>query len=204
VDSRGFFGYLSDHPDEAKVFAQAMTDKARADITDLLTVVDFTPFRTIADIAGGQGHLLRAILDSAPKANGILFDLPDVINPLNPTSDRMHLQAGDFFTDPLPTADLYLLMEILHDWPDPEATAILAAIRRAAEPGATLLVIEHIAPDDSVDLVSQTLDVLMLTVTGGRERTPDRLSDLLRSSGFQPSQVIRTAGAISAIEAVAI
>lgn len=203
VDSRGFFGYLSDHPDEAQVFGQAMADKARADINDLLAVVDFTPFRTIADIGGGQGHLLRAILDSAPQASGVLFDLPDVINTIEPT-ERMRPQAGDFFTDPLPPTDLYLLMEILHDWPDREAAAILAAIRRAAEPGATLLVIEHIPPDDGVDLVSQTLDVLMLTVTGGQERTPGRLAELLLGSGFQPSRVIRTAGAISAVEAIAI
>jgi hypothetical protein len=201
VDGRGFFGYLSDHPDEAKVFAQAMTDKARADISDLLAVLDFTPFRTIADIAGGQGHLLRAILDSAPKASGILFDLPDVISRLDPTSDRLRLHAGDFFTDPLPTADVYLLMEILHDWADREATAILAAIRRAAEPGATLLIIEHIPPDDGVDLVSQTLDVLMLTVTGGRERTHSQFATLLESAGLTLVNVIDTGGPLKIIEA---
>lgn len=203
LDGRGFFGYLSDHPDEAHIFGQAMADKARADINDLLAVVDFSPFRSVADIGGGQGHLLRAILGSAPHASGVLFDLPDVIKTIEP-AERMRAQAGDFFTDPLPPADLYLLMEILHDWSDREAAAILAAIRRAAAPGATLLVIEHIPPEDGVDLVSQTLDVLMLTVTGGQERTPERLTELVRGSGFQPSQVIRTAGAISAVEAIAL
>lgn len=204
VDPRGFFGYLSDHPEEAETFGQAMADKARADIADLLDAVDFTPYHTVADIAGGQGHLLRAILNSAPRAAGLLFDLPEVIDALGAPSERVRMVAGDFFTDALPTADLYMLMEILHDWPDREAMAILAAIRRAAQPGATLLIIEHMPQDEGIDLVSQTLDVLMLAVTGGLERSPGQFADLLRGSGFQPSQVIRTAGAITAVKAIAV
>ncbi|HEU5003245.1 MAG TPA: methyltransferase [Actinomycetota bacterium] len=204
VDPAGFFHYLEGHAEEAAVFGQAMADKARADIDDLLAAYDFRPFGTIADIAGGRGHLLHAILAVAPEARGVLFDLPEVVGGAGPHPERLRTQAGDFFHDPLPAADLYLLMEVLHDWRDREAAAILGAIRRAAQPGATMLIIEHLLPDEGVDLVSQTLDVLMLAVTGGQERRPSDLRALLRSTGFQPGRVIHTAGPISAVEAVAI
>ena len=200
----GFFAYLDAHPDQARVFGEAMAAKARADIADVLAAYDFGPFATIADIGGGLGHLLRAVLDSAPAAHGVLFDLPDVIAAADITSDRIHTQAGDFFADALPPADAYLLMEIIHDWPDEEATEILRAIRRAAQPGATVLVIEHTAPDEGADIVSHTLDVLMLAVTGGRERTAGQLGTLLGSAGFRPSAVVATAGPTRIVEGVAI
>ena len=117
----GFFAYLDAHPDEAQVFGEAMAAKARADIADVLAAYDFRPFATIADIGGGRGHLLHAVLDTAPAARGVLFDLPDVIAATDITSDRIHAQAGDFFVDALPPADAYLLMEIIHDWRDEEA-----------------------------------------------------------------------------------
>lgn len=204
VDPAGFFHYLEAHPDEAAVFGQAMADKARADIEALLDAYDFRPFATIADIAGGGGHLLRAILAATPGASGVLFDLPEVIASCGPQPERVRPHPGDFFCDPLPAADLYLLMEILHDWRDREAAAILGAIRRAAQPGATVLIVEHMLADEGVELVSQTLDVLMLTVTGGLERRPSELGALLRSTGFQPGRLVRTSGPISALEAVAV
>ena len=189
VEPGGFFAYLDAHPDEAQVFGEGMAAKARADIADVLAAYDFGPFATIADIGGGLGHLLHAVLDAAPAAHGVLFDLPDVIAAADITSDRIHTQAGDFFVDALPPADAYLLMEIIHDWRDEEATEILRAIRRAAQPGATVLIIEHTAPDEGADIVSHTLDVLMLAVTGGRERTAGELGALLgRSKAKRPSR----------------
>lgn len=204
IDPAGFFAYLDKHPAEAEVFELAMTQKARADIADVLAAYDFSPFRTIADIGGGRGHLLEAVVHATPHARGILFDLPDVIEMVALESDRVAKAAGDFFYDALPTADLYVLMEIIHDWPDHEAGAILDAVRRAGEPGATVLIVEHVAPASGVDLVSQTLDVLMLAVTGGRERTPAELERLLERAGFQRSRVVRTTGPITIVEAVAI
>lgn len=204
VDPGGFFAYLAKHPDEAQVFGEAMSQKARADIADLLAAYDVTPFRTVVDVGGGRGHLLEAIVGAAPQIRGVLFELPDVAATVTPTSDRITVEGGDFFCDALPPADLYVLMEIIHDWGDREALAILRAVRRAAEPGATVLIVEHIPSDEGVDVVSQTLDVLMLAVTGGRERTPAELNALLRQGGFAPSRVVRTAGPISAVEAVAV
>src|SRR5678815_757798 len=91
-------------------------------------------------IAGGRGHLLQAILAANRKARGVLFDLPNVVQDASAVaSDRLELRPGDFFKDPLPAADGYVIMEVIHDWPDDDSLAIFKAIRRAAKPGATLL-----------------------------------------------------------------
>jgi C-methyltransferase len=203
VDRRGLFPYLSEHPDEADIFGQAMTAKAAADIAAILGAYDFGRFKTIADIAGGRGHLLRAVLDAAPAAEGILFELPGVVATLEPDGGRIAARAGDFFVDPLPKADAYILMEVLHDWPDAEAAAILRAIRQAAPAGARVLIIENVLAENRPDPRGHTLDVIMLAVTGGRERTSSQLAELLRNAGFGAPAVIDTGGPLRILEAVA-
>jgi hypothetical protein len=204
IEPRGLWAYLRDRPDEQRVFADAMSARAAGDIAAIIDAYDFGPFATIADIAGGYGHLLTAVLDSAPEAHGLLFELPDVVGALAVSHERLTATAGDFFTDPLPKADAYLLMEILHDWPDRDCREILAAIRRAAEPGARLLVLEEILSDRGRDLDGHTLDVIMLAVTGGRERTPEELDALFAAAGFSPGRVLETASRLRIIETTAI
>lgn len=204
VDPRGFFPYLLDHPDELAVFERAMSAKGRFDIDTILGAYDFAPFRTIADIGGGRGHLLQAVLNTAPHTNGVLFELSDVVATLDIASDRLRVVSGDFFSDALPAADCYVLMEVIHDWTDEQATRILQAVRRAAAPGATVLIIEDVAPDEGIDARSQTLDVLMLDVTGGRERTSAQLGALLRSAGIRRTRTVATAGAMRIVEGVAV
>ena len=199
----GLWPYLIGHPDEAQIFGQAMTGKAAADTAAVLGAYDFGRFDTIADIGGGRGHLLRAVLDAVPSAEGILFDLPDVIRTLDIDRNRLTARAGDFFVDPLPTADAYILMEVIHDWPDAESAAILTAIRRAASPGARVLIIENVLGDGAVDPRGHTLDVIMLAVTGGRERTGKQLGGLLDGAGFTDSRVIETGGPLRIVESVA-
>ena len=199
----GLWPYLIGHPDEAQIFGQAMTGKAAADTAAVLGAYDFGRFDTVADIGGGRGHLLRAVLDAVPSAEGILFDLPDVIQTLDIDRDRLSVRAGDFFVDPLPTADAYILMEVIHDWPDAEAATILTAIRRAASPGARVLIIENVLREGEVDRRGHTLDVIMLAVTGGKERTGKQLGGLLEGAGFTNSRVIETAGPLRIVESVA-
>ena len=199
----GLWPYLIGHPDEAQIFGQAMTGKAAADTAAVLGAYDFGRFDTIADIGGGRGHLLRAVLDAVPSAEGILCDLPDVIRTLDIDRNRLTARAGDFFVDPLPTADAYILMEVIHDWPDAESAAILTAIRRAASPGARVLIIENVLGDGEVDPRGHTLDVIMLAVTGGRERTGKQLGGLLDGAGFTDSRVIETGGPLRIVESVA-
>ena len=204
VAGDGLWPYLEAHPVERAIFGQAMTAKAAADIVAVLGAYDFARFHTIADIGGGHGDLLRAVLDAVPAAEGILFELPQVIETLDIDRDRLTARAGDFFVDPLPTADAYILMEVIHDWPDAEAAAILTAIRRAAAPGARVLIIENVLGDADSDPRGHTLDVIMLAVTGGRERTGDQLGELLKGAGFADSTVIETAGPMRIVEAVAV
>jgi O-methyltransferase len=204
LEPAGFFAYLQAHPAEAQVFGEAMAAKAQADIEAVLATYDFGPFRTIADIGGGRGHLIQAILDTTPAAHGVLFDLPEVIAALDVTTDRLDTHAGDFFVDDLPSADAYVLMEVIHDWTDKDATRILEAIRRSAAPGATVLIIEDIAPDQGTDPRVLTLDVVMLAVTGGRERTDGELAHLLHAAGFRRTAFIETGGPMRILEAVAI
>lgn len=199
----GLWSYLESHPDEAQIFNSAMEARAQADIGEVVSAYDFRPFGTIADVAGGLGHLLRAALDTAPGARGILFELPGVIASLPDPGPRVTHHAGDFFADPLPRADCYLLMEIIHDWGEAEAARILRAIRRASSPGAIVLILEGIR-DEDVDDARATIDVIMLAVTGGRERTADELGDLLRDTGFRPTALLETAGRMRILEAIAV
>jgi len=181
-----------------------MTARAAADIGALVAGFDFTRFAAIADIGGGRGHLLRAVLDAAPDARGVLFELPDVIGALDVEHERLTPQAGDFFVDPLPAADLYVLMEIIHDWPDAECLSILSAVRRTAAPGATVLVIETILHDDRPDPRGRMLDVIMLAISGGRERTARELDELFQSAGFGKTTLIETTGALRMVETTAV
>ena len=202
LEPKGIWAYLQDRPAEAEVFGRAMTAKAGADVDAVLGSYDFTRFETIADIGGGRGHLLRAVLDAVPGAVGILFELPEVIDTLDVRHPRMTTTAGDFFVDALPAADAYVLMEVLHDWPDDECVAVLTAIRRAASTGATLLVVEGVIADERADRRGGTLDVVMLAVTGGRERTPAQLGELFARSGFALRRIVETAGPMRIIEAL--
>jgi C-methyltransferase len=102
VQSRDLWAYLQEHPDEADVFDHAMTGKAVAGVAGVLATYDFSAFTTVVDVGGGRGHLLRAVLDAAPSARGVLFDLAEVIKRLDVGHPRMTTAAGSFFIDALP------------------------------------------------------------------------------------------------------
>jgi len=203
VDPGGLWAYLRDRPDEAQIFMQAMSAKALGDVPAILDRYDFQRFERIADVGGGRGHLLAAILESAPASHGILFDLPAVIESLDIQHERLTPWPGDFFVGPLPAADCYVLMEILHDWPDEQCIAILRSLRAACPSGAKLLVIEDILSERGRDAQGHNLDVLMLAVTGGRERTPGEFDELFNQTGFGPSRVIETDSRLRLVETTA-
>ena len=150
----GFWGYLAENPEANAIFNAAMAAKAHGQVAAILASYDFSGFGLIGDIGGGRGHLLRAVLDSAPAVKGVLFDLPHVIKETEGTaSERVTLQAGDFFNDTLPVCDAYLVMEVIHDWGDKESVAILRAIRQAAPSHAKLLLLEQMIPTTPARLV---------------------------------------------------
>jgi hypothetical protein len=196
----GPWAYLADHPDQNAIFNQAMQAKAHADVAAVLAGYDFAGHRRIADIAGGSGHLVAAVLAAHEDLTGVLFELPHVAETVTPTP-RLEVVAGDFFTDPLPSADAYVLMNVVHDWDDERATSILRAVRDAAPPGAKVLVVETILPEGPEAHWAKTLDVMMLALTGGRERTLSAYGALLHDTGFTIDRVHPTATAFSIIQA---
>ncbi len=198
----GLWAHFAEHPEEGGLFNAAMVAKAHGAVAAIVAAYDFSSFRLIADIGGGRGHLLQAVLDRVPSAKGVLFDQPHVINEVaGLASERLTLQAGDFFKDKLPACDAYLIMEVIHDWNDADAVSILKAIRRAAPPRAKLLLIETMVPNDPGPHWSKNLDIHMLTFIGGRQRTQHGYEALLAHAGFSFKRQIDTRADISIIEA---
>jgi hypothetical protein len=201
-DWSALLAYFAQHPEEASLFNQAMVDKANAVIPAVTGTYDFSDFRVIADIGGGRGHLLQAILAQSPAASGVLFELPHVIADASAmASPRLQLVAGDFFADAMPAADLYVLMEVLHDWDDADAIRILTAIRRTAPAHARLLVAETLIGEAPGPQQGKMLDIIMLAVTGGRERTPGEYAVLLAQAGWKMQRAIATPSPLSLVEA---
>lgn len=197
----GLWALLQSNAEEAQIFNRAMASKAQDDIAALLRSYDYSAFPTVADIGGGAGHLVRAILAAAPATRGILFDLPHVTATV-PPADRLELHPGDFFADALPSADCYLLMNIIHDWADHESSQILNAIARSATPGAHLQIVETLLPEGPAMHFSKILDVHMLAVTGGRERTLGEYTALLKPVGFRLDRVVETVTPYSIIDSI--
>ena len=184
-DPNGTWAYLAAHPDEAAIFNTAMTAKSHADAAEVIESTDLTDAGTVVDIGGGRGQLLHAILDASPSATGILFDLPAVTAQAIPRNDnRLQVHPGDFFTDPIPPYDTAVVMTVIHDWPDDKAIAILRAARAAARPTSRLLIIDSVIDNDTPTTFVTDLDIAMLAITGGLERTTHELADLLTASGF--------------------
>jgi len=200
----GAFAYLAEHPQESSIFNAAMTSKSHRDIAAVLPAYDFSQFATIADIAGGRGHLLRAILKDSPKAHGILFDQPHVVAEVSPEKgEKLTVIGGNFFTDAMPKADAYLLMNIIHDWADAESNKILSGIRQTMPQHARVLIIETVVPHTPEPHLSKELDIVMMALPGGKERTKEEYADLVAKSGLRLKRVVDTKSPYSILEMVA-
>jgi hypothetical protein len=198
------------HPEHGDVFDGAMRTFSRADVPPILRAHDFTRYGTIADVGGGTGALLAAVLRTVPDARGILFDQPQVVAGSGPVLEeagvagRVSVVGGSFFEDVPPGADLYVLRRILHDWEDGEAAAILRSVRRAMGPGARLVVVEAVVGPPGEDEVTKFRDLLMLVSPGGRERTEPEWEALLAASGFELVGTTPASASSTIIEAVPV
>jgi len=191
IHPEGVFKYFAEHPKEARIFDDGMTGKAQGPIAGIVTQYDFSRFGTIADIGGGRGHLLQAVLKVAPNAKGVLFDLPHVTDAAKSAgSDRLKFQGGDFFKDAMPVADAYMIMQVIHDWDDADATKILSGIRRAAPQHAKLLLIELLVPETPERDWAKETDLFMLVFLHSRERTRSEYQQLLAGAGWRLDRVI--------------
>jgi O-methyltransferase domain len=155
------------------------------------TAYDWSRFARIADIGGGIGTQLVAILDARRSCHGILFDQPSAIQQA-PEHDRMVRMGGDFFQSVPGDADACTLRWIIHDWADSPAIAILANIRKAMKPTARLMVIEEIVPEPPRPTMGMWLDPHMLVMHNGRERTRSEYASLYERAGFELEDVVPT------------
>jgi hypothetical protein len=205
------FPYYAQNPEPAKVFDDAMTSFSTAIANAVAAVYDFSEARTIADIAGGHGALLSTILNANPNARGILFDQPQVIAgadevlKANGTADRVETVSGDFFSAIPVEADIYLMKFIIHDWNDAQSLTILENLAASAKPGAKVLLVESVVEeDDAVPSMSKVMDLNMLAMTGGKERTATEYAALFEKTGFKLMRVIPTPSPMQIVEAVKI
>jgi hypothetical protein len=197
-----FFEYLAGHSDDAAVFNAAMSSAADY-LSAIVGAYGFSKFERIVDVGGGHGRLLAGILSANPRLRGILHDLPAVVAGASalreePISQRCEIIGGDFFKDVPAGADAYIMKGIIHDWNDEAALKILKNCRRAIRSDGTLLLVEAVLTP-STDPTRALMDMLMMVLTSGRERTESEFRSLLQEAGFSMVQVIRETG-VSIIE----
>ncbi|MFO0800840.1 MAG: methyltransferase [Gemmataceae bacterium] len=202
----GVFDYLSKHADEFATFNEGMTGFSAAESAAAVKAYDFSPYGTIADVGGGHGLLLTTILKAAPKSRGVVFDLPGVVAGAEPTieaaglSDRCTTQAGSFF-DAAPAADLHLMKHIIHDWNDEKATQILRRCRAAVRSGGKLVLLEMVIPAAGGDPMGKLLDLEMMVLCDGKERTEAEYATLLAGAGYRLTRVVPTESPACVVEA---
>jgi O-methyltransferase domain/Dimerisation domain len=198
----GLFDYFERNPEHGRVFDDAMTSKSFAQIGPVLAAYDFSPFKTIADVGGGAGHLLAAVLEATPGAQGVLFDLPAVVErAAERPHPRVRYVGGSFFDDPIPACDAYMMMTVLHDWSDAESAQILAAIKRTAPAKAKVLLLECVVGLKPGFDFGKDLDIEMLVMTTGRERTAEEWARVLADGGWRLTRIVPTRGISAIIEA---
>ncbi|MFH8748531.1 methyltransferase [Streptomyces rimosus] len=203
-----FFTHLAETPDASRLFDTAMTSLTGG-VNELLAgSYPFPDSGTVVDVAGGRGGLLREVLTRSPGLTGVLFDRPGTVaDHLLDTAElagRWRTEGGDLFTAVPEGGDLYLLKNILHDWPDDDCLRILATVRRAMTPGTRLLVIDAVLPADGTPHPAFALDVVMLMMLQGRERTAAEFEGLLEGAGFRMVRVVPTPALTSVVEAEAV
>jgi hypothetical protein len=205
------FPYLfNTNPELGAIFNKAMTSYTHQTTAPLLEVYDFSSADVIADIGGGLGHLIGAVLQANGRPTGVLFDLPVVLNGAEQmlveygVADRVELVSGDFTQEIPVVADIYLLKHIIHDWYDEKNALILGNIRDNMPDTAKILIIETIVPPGNDPHFSKIIDLEMLTAPGGMERTAEQFEALIEKSGLKLNRIIPTKGIMSIIEAVRV
>jgi hypothetical protein len=199
------WGYYAQNPEAWMSFNKSQTRPAtKAAIAE---AYDFSQFETVVDVGGGNGALLAAILERYPEPNGVLFDQPDVIADASQffhkrgLEARVTLNAGDFFDGVSSGGDAYLLSHIIHDWNDDQCVTILANCRKVIDVKGKLLIVELVIPPGNEPHPSKMLDMEMLAIAGGQERSEQEYSQLLANAGFVLTRVVPTSAVQSIVEA---
>lgn len=201
------FEYLAGHPQEASYFNEAMIGFHGDEPQAVASAYSPAGGDTIVDVGGGTGNLLAALLEHHPGTRGVLADLPHVVPEARTflasrnLADRVVVQATDFFERVPAGGDHYVLSHVIHDWSEDQCLTILGHCRRAMKPGGRLLIVEMVLPPGDTPHPGKLLDLAMLVMPGGRERTEEEYGDLLVQAGFRLTRVVPTASAVSIVEA---
>ncbi len=200
------FDFLAEHPEQAALFDRAMVSVHGRETAAMLDAYDFSGVRVLADLGGGNGSVLTAVLGRHPALRGILFDLPGVAERARADIEaaglagRCQVVGGSFFESVPGGADAYLMRHIIHDWDDEHSARILRNVHRATGAGGRLLVVESVIPPGNEPAFAKLLDLTMLVIPGGQERTRAEYEALFQSGGFRLTRVVPTRADVSVIE----
>lgn len=204
------FEYLGQHPEEASLFSETMVGFHGAEPAAVAEAYDFSGFATVVDVGGATGNMLGAILSRHPGPRGVLFDLPHVVSDApallkeRGVDTRVRIEGGSFFETVPAGGDAYILSHVIHDWSESQCLAILGHCRKAMKPDGRLLLVEMVLPAGDEPHPGKILDMVMLVLPGGQERTEEEYRLLLEKAGFRLNRVIPTASAVSVVEAVPV
>ncbi len=202
--------YFAQHPDNARIFNDAMSGMTAQANEALHAAYDFAGINTLVDIGGGHGGLITSILRRSPDIQGILFDSPQVIDGArsviesSDVAGRCELLAGNFFESVPTGGDAHILKWIIHDWDDDQSVAILKNSHRALDENGKLILVEAVVPAGDAMHFAKFIDLNMLVMTGGRERTEAEFRDLYHRAGFRLTRVVPTESPFSVIEGVRV
>jgi hypothetical protein len=202
------FEYLAEHPDTVRYFGDLMSRTTAIAVDFVLASHRFEPFALAVDVGGSHGRLLMALLERHREARGIVFDLPKtaeqaaVIIAESSIADRVEARGGNFFEAVPADADLYLLKQVLHDWDDNECIEILSAIRAAIPAHGRLALIEYLLPETLEYHSGFAMDIHMMVLSTGKERTLGEYAGLLEAAGFKLDRVTENPQGQSVAEAV--
>jgi SAM-dependent methyltransferase len=202
-----FFEYVSQHPAAGQAFDLAVRLMHDGELEAVAETYDFASVQTVIDVGGGNGTALAAILQRHPHLRGVLFELPAVVERAGAAlaealGERCELVAGDFFKALPVRGDLFLLSRVIHDWDDPHAATILRNCRRAMSEDGKLVLVEMLIPPEDEPHPAKMVDIGMLLLTGGMERTEQQYAELFDAAELKLTRVIPTQSAVSVIEAV--
>ncbi len=206
VFGQPLFDYVGTHSDLAPIFDAGMTAIHGHETTAMLEAYDFSPIHVLADIGGGNGSLIGAVLQRYVKLKGLLFDLGHVVGRTRESLkaygvyDRCSVIEGNFFESVPSGADTYLLRHIIHDWTDEQSVQILNNCRKVVPNNGRLLIIEAVVQTGNEPSLAKDFDMVMLTFPGGIERTEEEYRFLLEQANFQLSSITPTASVISVVE----
>jgi len=200
------FDFFARNPENARIFNDAMTGLTSVVNAAVVEAYDFKPFRRVVDVGGGHGGFLAAVLDASPEAAGVLFDSPQVVEGAHALLEsqgiagRCEAVGGDFFEGVPAGGDLYTLKWIIHDWDDAQSARILRNVRAAMSDGGRLILVEQVIPPGNEPSLGKFVDLNMLVMTGGRERTEGEFRALYDAAGFRLTRVVHTASPMSIVE----